>query len=226
MHACKMVPWQPSVTFSFHLCLAISSRPRSFIILSFSFSFSFPQCSLSSLKGLPTLTVREEGIKKGVFWDCWEIICILFEFLFTSVFPPYMRDYSWHDLCGRMSSFGVGDGLVVVGVSVCDKLTNSEALCHSLSDRTHPFSLTISWCLLSSSDRAGREGPSDGCVWGLDWRQIVQRRERRHAVITEMDGWCQSMASAGLVKEGGMNTAGIEGSSVSELEPPRFSLVS
>lgn len=54
MHACKMVPWQPSVTFSFHLCLAISSRPRSFIILSFSFSFSFPQCSLSSLKGLPT----------------------------------------------------------------------------------------------------------------------------------------------------------------------------
>lgn len=34
------------------------------------------------------------------------------------------------------------------------------------------------------------------------------------------------MASGSLVEEGGMSKARIEGSSVSELEPPRFSLVS
>lgn len=42
MHACMMVPWQLSVTFFFHLCLAISPPPWSFH-QTFSFSLFPPE---------------------------------------------------------------------------------------------------------------------------------------------------------------------------------------
>lgn len=185
MHASERVPWQLSVTFFFHLCLTVSSHPWSFIKLYLSLSLSFPPELSVITSGPPTcITQWEKEDSKGGLGFAKKLIWSM-KLLFKR-FILLVR----HDLCGCMSSFGVF-GLVVVGVGVCDELTNSEAPCHSLPDHTCTFFLTIS-CYLPSSDRARREGMADNCVLGLDRRQIVQRWQRRHAVITEMEGWCQS----------------------------------
>ena len=61
-----------------------------------------------------------------------------------------------------------------------------------------------------------------GLRWKTDRKEVGQETCCNHR-----DGRMMSiMASGGAIGEGGMNTDGIEGSSVSEQEPPYSSLVS
>lgn len=124
-HACYMVPWQLSVTSFFHLCPC-----RFFSSMVFHQTFSLVPPGLFVIT-LESPKKKKERIAKE-FWGAAEKEIGVF--IYTYYFP-FMVNYSWHDLWGCMSSSGVREGLEVLGASVCDKLTNSEALCHRLSDR-------------------------------------------------------------------------------------------
>lgn len=134
--ACSTVPWWLAATFFLHL-------------LSWSFLRAFVTPELCHhLRASRLLEWGGLGL------------------LFTSMLFPFIVEYSWHDLWFLVSSFGVGDGLVVGAKWLwhADKFRGSV----SQPVWSHVFFLTISCCLLSSRDKDGNKFPTDSCVrgWG------------------------------------------------------------